>query len=66
VAKKKHKDKKLHNSEGELHNSGSSSGERNVATGKQEEGNYTWHGPTGKRHSAPRSEEGFVRLEDSF
>jgi len=64
VAKKKHKDKKLHNSEGELHNSGSSSGERNVATGKQEEGSYTWHGPTGKRHSAPRSEEGFVRFED--
>jgi integrase len=57
-------DEKLHNSEEELHNSGSSSGKRNIAAGKKEKDTYTWYGPTGKAHSAPRCEDGGVRLED--
>ena len=58
------KDEKLRNSEEKLHNSRSNSGKRNEAAGKKEKDTYTWYGPTGKTHSAPRSEDGSVRLAD--
>jgi hypothetical protein len=55
---------KLHNSEEKLRNSRSNSGKKNEAAGKKQKDTYTWYGPTGKTHSAPRSEEGSVRLAD--
>jgi hypothetical protein len=57
-------DEKLHNSEEKLRNSRSNAGKKNEAAGKKQKGIYTWYGPTGKTHSAPRSEEGSVRLAD--
>ena len=57
-------DEKLHNSEEKLHNSRSNSGEKNESAGKKQKDTYTWYGPTGKTHSAPRTEDGSVRLAD--
>ncbi len=54
-------DDHLHN---KLHNSGSGFTTRNVPAGKEEKDSYTWYSPTGKAHSAPRCEDGSVRLED--
>lgn len=64
MGKKHNKGKKLHNFDEKLHNSDPGSGERNIAEGKREMDAYTWYGPTGKMHSAPRSENGSVHLKD--
>jgi hypothetical protein len=53
-------DEKLHNSEEKLRNSRSNSGKKNEAAGKKQKDTYTWYGPTGKTHSAPRNEDGSV------